>query len=483
MRTIAIAGASGFVGRALIERLQGKYRLIALGRNPPAQARRAGESGLEWRSCDLYSLRDAEDVLAGCDAAVYLVHSMSPSARLTQARFEDADLILADNFARAAERNGLKQIVYVGGILPSQSELSRHLASRLEVERALGSGAAPLTALRAGLVIGAGGSSFQILQRLVERLPIMICPAWMRSLTQPVALEDLLIALESALLKREFYGRTLDISGPDVLSYAELIRRTARALGLRRWLVPVPFFSPQLSVLWVRLFSGANRELIAPLVESLKHDMLAKPDPLVRKMKLANISTDDALRAAVAGTAQPGPARQAQRQRQYDSSRTVRSVQRLPLPAGRDARWVARRYPLWLKRFLRPFLKVDINRSGRTRIGLRFMERALLELNFAESRSAADRQLFYISGGLLARSAGRDRLEFRETPDGASILAAIHDFEPALPWPIYNLTQARAHLFVMHSFARYLGRRDRSRRRRGSGGALRREPGSPFVTA
>lgn len=468
MRTIAIAGASGFVGRALIRRLQGKYRVIALGRHPPAEARRDGDSAVEWRSCDLYSLRDAEQALAGCDAAVYLVHSMSPSARLTQARFEDADLILADNFARAAEKNRLKQIVYVGGILPAQAELSRHLASRLEVERALGSGAAALTALRAGLVIGAGGSSFQILQRLVERLPVMICPAWTRSLTQPVALEDLLLALEGVLFKREFYGRTLDISGPDVLSYAELIRRTGLALGLRRWLWPVPFFSPRLSVLWVRLFSGANRELIAPLVESLKHDMLAKPDPLVRKLKLANIPADEALRSAVAGAALPAPVRTAQRQRQYQASRTVRSVQRLPLPAGSDARWVARRYPVWLKRFLRPFLKVDLDRSGRTRIGLRFMQRPLLELNFAESRSAADRQLFYISGGLLARSGGRDRLEFRETPDGASILAAIHDFEPALPWPIYNLTQARAHLFVMHSFARYLGRRDRRRRERGA---------------
>lgn len=466
MRTVAIAGASGFVGRALIQRLQARQRVVALGRHPPAESRRAGESGVEWRGCDLYSLRDAEQALAGCDAAVYLVHSMSPSARLTQARFEDADLILADNFARAAEKNRLKQIVYVGGILPAQPELSRHLASRLEVERALGSGAAALTALRAGLVIGAGGSSFQILQRLVERLPIMICPAWTRSLTQPVALEDLLLALEGVLLKREFYGRTLDISGPDVLSYAELIRRTGLALGLRRWLWPVPFFSPRLSVLWVRLFSGANSELIAPLVESLKHDMLAKPDPLIQKLKLANIPTDAALRSAVAGTALPAPVRTAQRQRQYDASRTVRSVQRLPLPAGSDARWVARRYPVWLKRFLRPFLKVDLERSGRTRIGLRFMERALLELTFAESRSAADRQLFYITGGLLARSKGRDRLEFRETPDGASILAAIHDFEPALPWPIYNLTQARAHLFVMHSFARYLGRRDRRRRER-----------------
>lgn len=463
MRTIAIAGASGFVGRALIQRLQGKHRVVALGRRPPAEARRAGEAGVEWRSCDLYSLRDAEEALAGCDAAVYLVHSMSPSARLTQARFEDADLILADNFARAAEANRLKQIVYVGGIMPAQAEVSRHLASRLEVEKALGSAGAALTALRAGLVIGAGGSSFQILQRLVERLPIMICPAWTRSLTQPVALEDLLRALEGVLLKREFYGRTLDISGPDILSYAELIRRTGLALGLRRWLLPVPFFSPRLSVLWVRLFSGANRELIAPLVESLKHDMLAKPDPLVKKLKLANISADDALRSAVSGAAAPAPARTAQRQRQYEATRTVRSVQRLPLPRGADARWVARRYPVWLKRFLRPFLRVELERSGRLRIGLRFVERALLELSFAESRSASDRQLFYISGGLLARGGGRDRLEFRETPDGRSILAAIHDFEPALPWPIYNLTQARAHLFVMHSFARYLGRRDRRR--------------------
>jgi len=171
---VAIAGASGFVGRALLSALSPSHDVIALGRRASAEKT---TPGLEWRACDLFNLRDAERALAGADVAIYLVHSMMPSAQLTQGRFDDLDLICADNFARAAEANGVRHIIYLGGLLPSSgSSLSRHLESRFEVERTLASRGVPVTTLRAGLIIGAGGSSFDMMARLVGRLPFMLGP-------------------------------------------------------------------------------------------------------------------------------------------------------------------------------------------------------------------------------------------------------------------------------------------------------------------
>ena len=160
--TVAITGANGFVGRALIEALGDRFHIVGLTRGIPGAAQRKSDDNIEWRSCDLYSMLDAEEGLKGVDYAFYLVHSMMPSARLTPAKFEDLDLLLADNFARAAEKNGVKQIVFLGGITPQTSELSAHLRSRLEVELALGSRSTPVTAIRAGLIVGPGGSSFTI---------------------------------------------------------------------------------------------------------------------------------------------------------------------------------------------------------------------------------------------------------------------------------------------------------------------------------
>ena len=174
--TIAVAGASGFIGQALCERLALTHTVVALSRAASPSA-----GGIERRRCDLFSLLDCERGLTGADVAVYLVHSMMPSARLTQASFADMDLILADNFARAAKRVGVKQIVYLGGVVPETGVLSPHLASRVEVERALAAHGVPVTTLRASLVIGPDGSSFRILQRLVERLPVMLLPRWTRS--------------------------------------------------------------------------------------------------------------------------------------------------------------------------------------------------------------------------------------------------------------------------------------------------------------
>ena len=165
-----IAGASGFVGKALAPLLAKRFRVIGLSRSE----RDGGDGFAEYRKCDLFSLKQAERALEGGEYAVYLVHNMMPSAKLTQGEFADLDLVCADNFARAASHAGIKQIVFLGGLCPSDETLSKHLESRVEVERVLAGHAVPVTTLRAGLILGGARSSFQIMARLVQRLPLMI---------------------------------------------------------------------------------------------------------------------------------------------------------------------------------------------------------------------------------------------------------------------------------------------------------------------
>jgi uncharacterized protein YbjT (DUF2867 family) len=465
---IAVAGASGFVGKALLPLLARRGDVIALTRVVPASASRGDEDAhLSWRRCDLFSVRETEAALEGVDYAYYLVHSMMPSARLTQASFSDLDLLLADNFARAAERAGVRQILYLGGLVPEGAALSAHLRSRVEVEETLRSRRVPLTALRAGLVVGSEGSSFQILVRLVRRLPFMFCPRWTQNPTQPIALSDALHLLEACLGDERTFGATFDIGGPDVMSYRDMILRTAQLLGLRRRAVPVPFMTTTLSRLWVSLVTRTPRALVTPLIESLQHAMVARERGLQRRLGLDGLPFDAAVRDALAEeTARAGAARIEQRRTlQRDRSRlrlasNVRSVQRLPLPPGRDARWVALEYLAWLPRFVWPCLRVEVDADGLCRFRLYPLGIVALVLRLVPERSALDRQLFVIEGGALRRrrDALEGRLEFREVLGGRFLLAAIHDYTPTLPWWLYNLTQARVHLWVMRGFARHLAR-------------------------
>ncbi|MFM8682914.1 MAG: NAD-dependent epimerase/dehydratase family protein, partial [Chthoniobacterales bacterium] len=267
--TVVVAGASGFVGMALLPVLAENFDVVALSRSANPELPR-----VRWTRCDLFSLLQTERALQGADYAVYLVHSMLP-ARLTQARFEDRDFILADPFARSAARAGVKQIVYLGGIIPNDAQLSRHLASRLEVERVLSARGVPVTSLRAGLIVGPRGSSFRIMLRLVRRSPVLLCPHWTKSMTQPVGLRDVVRLLRFCIGRDEMFGRAFDLGGPEVMTYVDLMRRTADTIGRKRLIVAVPFIPTRLSVLATRLVTGAHRELVAPLVESLRHAMVA----------------------------------------------------------------------------------------------------------------------------------------------------------------------------------------------------------------
>ena len=458
---VAVAGASGFVGSALLPALTGDFDVVALRRTPATEL-----PGVRWQRCDLFSLLQTERALEGADYAVYLVHSMLP-ARLTQARFEDMDFILADNFARSAARAGVKQILYLGGIIPDDARLSRHLASRLEVERVLAARGVPVTSLRAGLIVGPQGSSFRMVARLVDRSPVLLCPHWTRSMTQPVGLRDVVSLLRYCVGREEMYGRAFDLGGPEVMTYVDLMRRTAERLGKKRCIIAVPFIPTRLSVLGMRMITGAHRELVAPLVESLRHAMVAHSPTLQERAGIVAQSFDEALDEALPAekvASEEADHHLARRHVHSEEGLYVCSIQRLPLPPGYDAIWVAREYARWLPSFFKRVLRVTVDEHLNLVFRVTGVRRPLLELSYSSNRSSADRPLYYITGGLLVRLAdvpdGRApaRLEFRESPDRRSVLAAIFNYSPALPWWFYRVTQAPIHLLVMKLFGWHLAR-------------------------
>ncbi|SFB60587.1 Uncharacterized conserved protein YbjT, contains NAD(P)-binding and DUF2867 domains [Cohnella sp. OV330] len=467
---VALTGASGYIGRNLLQRLTPFADVIALSRG--GVEGREAEPHTSWRSCDLFSLIDAERGLAGADYAVYLVHSMLPSAKLTQARFEDMDVLLADHFARAASKNGVRQIVYLSGIIPPDvppGELSRHLRSRLEVEKVLASYGVPVTTLRAGLIVGPEGSSFPILLKLVRRLPLMILPKWTRTRTHAIALPEVLDALTATIGRTDLYRRSIDIGGPDVMTYKQMLGQTAEALGKKRLFIPFPAFSVYLSRLWLALITGTPKEMAYPLIESLVHPMVARNEERASGIGEGVITfrraAEDAIREERERKLGRNRATGRQKRRPGKDERAaksdVRSVQRVRLPAGMDADAAAKSYLGWLNRAAGPLIKAVHDKKDIYRIRIAGRKAPLLELTYAEERSSPTRALYYITGGSFSsrKETHRGRLEFLQVPDSDECIIAIHDYLPALPWFLYKYTQAKIHLWVMYAFKRYLKKR------------------------
>jgi hypothetical protein len=249
-----------------------------------------------------------------------------------------------------------------------------------------------------------------------------------------------------------------------------MMERTAEILGLRRPMFPVPVFSTALSKKWVATIAGVSEALVGPLIESLGHSLVPEDNWLQRWLAEDGLTTfDQALEASLdeAGAPVKNPRHGLVRsdERKIRKASTVRSVQRLPLPAGAGAGWATDEYMRWLPRFVWPFLKVVVE-GPVVKFFVRFTPLVLLELTHTPAASRPDRQLMIITGGLLARvdEAFLGRLEFREVIDRQWLMAAIHDFRPALPWYVYNWTQAVVHIVVMRAFGWHLGAIDRRRR-------------------
>jgi uncharacterized protein YbjT (DUF2867 family) len=404
---ILIAGASGYIGQALMAELLKSHQeveITALSRGP----KHSDDARVHWKACDLFSLKSLEQAVPKeIDVVYYLVHSMGPTAQMDQGSFADYDLILADNFARILKTTDVKHLIYLGGLIPEHSHLSLHLKSRLEVEETFNQAMLPLTVFRAGLIIGQQGSSFQILSKLVDRLPIMICPKWTQTLTTPVDLDSVVTALASSISNSSAIGRVYDLAGCEPLTYVQMMRETARRLRRKRWFLTVPFFTPTLSRLWVRLITGAPKELVYPLVESLEHPMVARADHLYRKPHPGSTYYSLLEGIDIADHNSPKKREPFRAQR-----KTVRSVQRLPLPAGRNAEWLKDQYIIWLPKFLAPFVKVAI-KDDHIRFALLNSKFVMLDLALNRERSTPDRQLLYVAGGLLSADDNKGRLEFR----------------------------------------------------------------------
>ncbi len=460
--TVVVAGANGFVGKALLPLLLQRFNVIALGRSAP---RASNHPNLEWRQCDLFSLLQTERAVEGAKYAVYLVHSMAPS-ELTQAGFRDIDWILADNFSRACDRAEVEQIIYLGGLMPAGQGISEHLTSRYEVAQVLGARGPAVTVIQAGLIIGPGGSSFQMMYKLVERLPVMVCPKWTSSQTQPIALEDVINILMGSIGRQDFYNEWFDVGGPDRMSYIQMMRETAQVMGLKRRIGSIPVFSLWLSLGWIQIFTGASRQLIRPLIESLRHDMVVQENRLQKILQIEGVPFVEALKKALlierlepirknslkkAGTTPP-------------TKKMVCSIQRLTLPKPLSAQQIASLYAEYLRESMGPWLKVDVDNEQCMRFRVVGLSKPILVLRYAPNRSEPTRALYYIDGGLLAdmqkmeQAKIKGRLEFRISDCGKFVLAAIMDFAPKLPWSIYRLTQAPFHLRVMKGFDRFLNK-------------------------
>lgn len=463
---VAMAGASGFVGSNLRRSLGDRFRWLALTRSRRlAEDSEADPTATTWRHCDLFSLPQVRSAIEGAEYGVYLVHSMLPSSRLVQAGFADLDVLLADNFARAARDAGLRGILYLGGLIPEDKRnLSPHLRSRLEVESVLRQSGIPVTVLRAGLIVGPGGSSTAMLVNLVRRLPVMVLPRWTRSTTQSVDIRDVVRAVGLALREPKLQGGTYDIAGHPPTTYGEMIRQTASVLNRRHIAIRYPFHSIRISKYWVSCFSGVSPALAHPLLESLRHDLKAKPNPLLDAIMPGAVPFGCSLRDAIAPQEKCDdfPRRRILRtdRAAMRSQKRVRSVQRLPLPTDWDADATAVEYGRWLTRRYRGLLRVERGEAGDVRFFLAGLRMPLLVLTptpFTDSGGL--RRAYYITGGLLAKKVDPPgRLEFRAVPGLGCQIAAIHGYSPRLPWPIYRLTQARIHLSVMRAFAAHLRR-------------------------
>lgn len=451
--SVAVAGATGFIGSALAPIIKERLRLVGLTRSERSDIPHYDEV----RQVDLFSRVDTMEGLKGVDFAIYLVHSMMPAAKLVQASFRDLDLLCADNFAQGAAANGVKHIVYVGGLQPSSETNSAHLQSRLEVEEVLGAYGVPVTTLRAGMIVGGSGSSFQIVRRLIDRLPVMVCPSWTKTSTHPVALSDVVWALDRTIDAPGSGARVFDLGAPEKLSYQQLMALTADVMGKKRAFIPVPLVTPALSRLWVSTVTGAPKALVAPLISSLRYPMIARDDPQFRLPDEPQTPIRSTLEEAIANQSVKSVQPRAFRKlNNSPSDPKVLSVQRMHIPEGRDAEWAAEMYIRWLPTAMGGLIPLKVAQVGDVMEFKLFSSGpALLRI---ERRRSANRPVFRVLDGLLARQSRRGRLEFRTVLDGRTLIVAVHEFVPRLPWWIYRMTQALVHAWIMGRFRKHLAR-------------------------
>ena len=290
---ILLTGATGYIGSRLLRVLEeGGCAVRCLARQPGRVA--AGRATTEVVSGDCLDEASLDAAMTGVDQAYYLVHSMA-SGPLFAARDREA----AANFGRAAARAGVRRIIYLGGLGEDRGSLSTHLKSRLETGEALRKAGIPVVEYRASIVVGAGSLSFEMIRALVERLPVMICPRWVDTRTQPIAIDDVLAYLRAAVDLPEGQEGIFEIGGPAVVSYGDMMREYARLRGLRRLLVPVPVLTPRLSGLWLGLVTPAQARVGRALVEGLRNPTVVRSSAALETFAIRPMTLREAFLRAI----------------------------------------------------------------------------------------------------------------------------------------------------------------------------------------
>ena len=284
-----MAGASGFVGRRLCAALDRAGRDVAAMTRNPAGYRGAG---LAVRG-DVQDWVTLGPAMARCQVAYYLVHS------LQDADFARKDAAGAIAFGEAAARAGLRRIVYLGGLGDDADDLSAHLRSRREVENLLGGGGVPVTVIRAGIIVGHGGISWELTRQLVEHLPVMVTPKWVATRTQPIAVDDVVAYLAGVLEPPAASGQVYEVGGPEVLQYSAMLRRVAAIENRPLLILPVPLLTPWLSSLWLTAVTDIDIGTGRVLIDSMTNEVIVRDQSIKDLIPIQPMSYDDAVRAAL----------------------------------------------------------------------------------------------------------------------------------------------------------------------------------------
>lgn len=285
---ILLTGATGYIGKRLLPvLLEQGHEVVCCVRN----VHRFPTEGIftdpkiSLFEVDFLKELPSSEPIKDIDAAYYLIHSMSSGKK----NFEDLEEQSAQNFIKLVKPTAIQQIIYLTGITNEKS-LSKHLASRKNVEEVLGNSEIPLTAIKAGIIVGSGSASFEIIRDLVEKLPVMITPKWVNTRSQPIAIRNILEYLSRVLLKKETFNRAFDVGGPDVLTYKEMLLQFAEVRGLSRYIFTVPVMTPRLSSYWLYFVTSTSYKLAVNLVDSMKVEVIAKDNELERLLGVEPIS-------------------------------------------------------------------------------------------------------------------------------------------------------------------------------------------------
>jgi uncharacterized protein YbjT (DUF2867 family) len=293
---ILLTGATGYVGGVLLGELQRQGHVVrCLARRPEKLAGRTGPA-IEVVTGDAADPDDLARACSGVDVAYWLVHSMEGGVD-----FERADRLAAERFAAAAKAAGVKRVVYLGGLGADDDRLSAHLRSRHEVGAILRAGGGDVVEFRASIIVGAGSFSFDLVRTLVERLPVMICPAWLATPTQPIAIGDVVAYLAAAIGLPPGPPRIFEIGGPDRVSYGAIMQEYSRQRGLRRLMIPVPVLTPRLSSLWLKLVTPRYSKVGRKLIDGLKNPTVVTSDAALREFAIRPRDLRSAVHDAITG--------------------------------------------------------------------------------------------------------------------------------------------------------------------------------------